>query len=80
MVTGWLTDPDGNTYHLKTEMDGTQGQMLTGWQYIPGEAGKAEARAWYFFNPASDGTRGKLLISTVTPDGYTVNKKGQWVQ
>ncbi|WP_312427795.1 hypothetical protein [Lacrimispora sp.] len=80
MVTGWQTDPDGNTYYLKTSMDGTQGQMLTGWQYISGEAGQAVEGAWYFFNPASDGTRGKLLISSVTPDGYTVNEKGQWVQ
>ncbi len=72
MVTGWQTDPDGNTYYLKTAMDGTQGQMLTGWQYIEG--------SWYYLNPASDGTGGKLLISTITPDGYTVNEKGQWVQ
>jgi len=80
MVTGWQTDPDGNTYYLKTAMDGTQGKMLTGWQYLPGEAGQVVEGAWYFFNPDSDGTRGKLLISTVTPDGYTVNEKGQWVQ
>jgi uncharacterized protein YjdB len=80
MVTGWQTDPDGNTYYLNTAIDGTQGQMLTGWQYIPGEARQAVEGAWYFFNPASDGTRGKLLTSTVTPDGFTVNEKGQWVQ
>ncbi len=80
MVTGWQTDPDGSTYYLKTAMDGTQGQMLTGWQYIPGVTGQTVEGAWYFFNPVSDGTRGKLLISTVTPDGYTVNEKGQWVQ
>jgi uncharacterized protein YjdB len=80
MVTGWHTDPDGNTYYLKTAMDGTLGQMLTGWQYIPDEAGQEVGGAWYFLNPASDGTRGKLLINTVTPDGYSVNEKGQWVQ
>ncbi|WP_312444976.1 hypothetical protein [Lacrimispora sp.] len=77
MVTGWQSDPDGNSFYLNTAMDGTQGQMLTGWQYIPDEAGQS---AWYFFNPASDGTRGKLLINTITPDGYSVNEKGQWVQ
>ncbi|WP_367568541.1 hypothetical protein [Lacrimispora sp.] len=71
MVTGWQTDPDGNTYYLKSSSDGTQGQMLTGWQYIE--------RAWYYLNSASDGTRGKLLVNTVTPDGYTVNEKGQWI-
>ena len=80
MVTGWQTDPDGNTYYLKTAIDGTQGQMLTGWQYIPDESSQVVEGAWYFFNPASDGTRGKLLTSTVTPDGFTVNEKGQWVK
>ena len=33
----------------------------------------------YYFNPMSDGTRGKLYKSTKTPDGYQVNEKGQWV-
>lgn len=80
MVTGWQTDPDGNTYYLKTAIDGTQGQMLTGWQYISNESSQAAEEAWYFFNPASDGTRGKLLTNTITPDGFTLNEKGQWVQ
>ncbi|MFT4104991.1 MAG: hypothetical protein QM657_04445 [Lacrimispora sp.] len=71
MMTGWQTDLDGNTYYLKSASDGTQGQMLTGWQYIEG--------AWYFFNPASDGTRGKLITNTVTSDGYVINEKGQWI-
>jgi len=71
MIIGWQTDPDGNTYYLKSASDGTQGQMLTGWQYIEG--------AWYYLNPASDGTRGRLITNTVTPDGYTVNEKGQWI-
>lgn len=71
MATGWRTDADGNTYYLKTASDGTQGQMVTGWQLIDG--------SWYYFNPVSDGTRGKLLTNTVTPDGYRVNEKGQWI-
>lgn len=80
MVTGWQRDPDGNTYYLKSASDGTQGQMITGWQYIHGEAGHAVEGAWYYFNPAYDGTRGKLLTNTITPDGYTVNERGQWIQ
>ncbi|MDR2022093.1 MAG: hypothetical protein LBQ71_02300 [Hungatella sp.] len=80
MVTGWQTDPDGNIYYLKSATDGTQGQMLTGWQYIPGDAGQITEGVWYFFNTTSDGARGKLLISTVTPDGYSVNERGQWIQ
>ncbi len=71
MVTGWQTYADGNIFYLKTATDGTQGQMLTGWQNIEG--------AWYYFNTVSDGTKGKLLINTITPDGYIVNEKGQWI-
>jgi uncharacterized protein YjdB len=70
MVTGWQTDADGVMYYLKMTSDGSQGQMLSGWQNIDG--------FWYYFNPVSDGTKGKLLTNTVTPDGYTVNEKGQW--
>jgi hypothetical protein len=48
------------------------GFMVTGWQAIEG--------TWYYFNPVSDGARGKLLTNTTTPDGYKVNEKGQWIQ
>ncbi|WP_024348388.1 hypothetical protein [Lacrimispora indolis] len=80
MVSGWYTDADGNIYYLKAASDGTQGQMLTGWQYISGESGYAAEGVWYYFNSVSDGTRGKLLINAVTPDGFMVNEKGQWIQ
>lgn len=72
MVTGWQKDVDGNTFYLKTATDGTQGQMLTGWQNIEG--------AWYYFNSVSNGSKGKLMTNTTTPDGYLVNEKGQWIQ
>ena len=72
MVTGWHTDAVGNTYYLKAVSDGSQGEMLTGWQYIEG--------IWYYFNPVSDGTRGKLVTGTVIDGKYEVNEKGQWVQ
>lgn len=72
MVTGWQKDVDGNTFYLKTATDGTQGQMLTGWQNIEG--------TWYYFNSVSDGSKGKLMTNTTTPDGYLVNEKGQWIQ
>ncbi|WP_349673845.1 Ig-like domain-containing protein [Lacrimispora sp.] len=72
MVTGWQTDEDGNIFYLKMASDGTQGQMLTGWQNVDG--------IWYYFNPVSDGTKGKLITNTTTPDGYVVNEKGQWIQ
>lgn len=72
MVTSWYTDAEGNTYYLKAVSDGSQGEMLTGWQYIEG--------IWYYFNPVSDGTRGKLVTGTVIDGKYEVNEKGQWVQ
>lgn len=72
MVTGWYMAADGNLYYLKPISDGTQGQMLTGWQYMEG--------AWYYLNPVSDGTRGKLITGTVIEGQYQVNEKGQWVQ
>lgn len=76
MVTGWHTDTkDGNRYYLWPVMDGTQGHMVVGYQYIGG--------AWYFFNEKSDGTRGKLIVNaTVTAlDGtvVTTNAAGQIV-
>ena len=72
MVTGWQTDSNGNTFYLKLVSDGTQGQMLTGWQIVEG--------AWYYFNPVSDGTKGKVMAGTVIDGQYEVNEKGQWVK
>lgn len=73
MLTGWVSDPDGNLYYLNPVSDGTQGMMLTGWQQIDGK--------WYYFSEAEgSGTMGALFRDTVTPDGYTVNGAGVWVQ
>ena len=73
MLTGWVSDPDGNLYYLNPVSDGTQGMMLTGWQQIGGK--------WYYFSEAEgSGTMGALLRDTVTPDGYRVNAAGVWVQ
>ena len=33
----------------------------------------------YYFNPVSDGTRGKLYVNMTTPDGYHVDELGRWV-
>lgn len=72
MVTGWYEDADASIYYLNPATDGTQGQMLTGWQYIDG--------AWYYFNPVSNGTKGKLQIDTLIGGEYQVNEKGQWIK
>lgn len=42
------------------------GEMLTGWQQVGGK--------WYYLN-----SLGKLLINTITPDGYYVNDNGEWI-
>lgn len=46
--------------------------MKTGWQQIENN--------WYYFNPVSDGTMGKLYTSATTPDGYQVDENGRWIQ
>ena len=76
MVNGWYTDVDGNTYYLWTEMDGTQGRMLTGWNWLPGSNGVFHC---YYFQEKSDGMRGRLYRNTHTPDGNLVNADGSWV-
>lgn len=78
MITGWFTDPtDGKIYYLNPISDGTLGRMCMGWQWIDRDGdGVFEC---YYFNPTSDGTRGSLFSNTTTPDGYQVNKNGQWI-
>ncbi|MCD7996358.1 MAG: leucine-rich repeat protein [Clostridiales bacterium] len=70
MQTGWFTDLDGNKYYLSPDEGSTQGGMVIGWQLIENK--------WYYFNMISDGTKGRLLFNTVTPDGYTVGADGVW--
>ncbi len=46
--------------------------MKTGWQQIDS--------SWYYFNPVSDGSMGRLYTSGITPDGYPVDENGRWIQ
>ena len=71
MLTGWVTDVDGNIYYLNPASDGTRGMMLIGWQQIDGK--------WYYFSKdEGSGTMGALLRNTITPDGYHVDETGAW--
>ena len=71
MLTGWVTDADGNIYYLNPVSDGTRGMMLIGWQQIDGK--------WYYFSKdEGSGTMGALLRNTITPDGYHVDATGAW--
>ena len=55
----------------------TAGRMLTGWQKI---FDPADGRTkWYYLNPEAGSLQGACFLNTVTPDGYTVNEKGEWV-
>ena len=74
MVCGWFLDADGNWYYLNPASDGTQGRMMTGWQWIQDADGVTRC---YYFNPNSDGTRGKMMANT-TVDGYTLDAQGHW--
>lgn len=77
MLTGWFTDEAGDTYYLHPISDGTLGHMYVGWQWIDDDGdGVSEC---YYFEAVSNGYRGRLYKSCVTPDGYTVNDKGQWM-
>ena len=51
------------------------GQMMTGWVWIPDANG---VKRCYYFNPVSDGYRGKLLKNTVI-EGSSVNADGAWI-
>ncbi len=68
MVSGWITDTDGNRYFLHDKMDGTQGYMYTGWHEIDGK--------WYYFSEETGGPLGSLLVNTTTPDGSEVGADG----
>ncbi|MDO4788674.1 MAG: hypothetical protein Q4A19_05910 [Johnsonella sp.] len=89
MVTGWYRDAnDGKWYYL----DPNKGAMLLGWQNIGGLwyyfAPANNAQTWFY----NEGTRmwefkgsverpyGSMYINEKTPDGYTVNAEGVWVQ
>lgn len=89
LQNGWFLDQtDGKWYYLDE-----QGVMTYGWKYIgdtwyffnpvhDGTFGSMAADGWrwidgycYLFDKD-----GKLYVNTVTPDGFTVNADGQWME
>ena len=66
-MTGWYQDTDGNRYYLNPSPDGTQGRMLTGWNWIDGQC--------LYFEEESNGTRGALRCNAVLPDGKQTNEE-----
>ena len=81
MQTGWVKDK-GTWYYLNDS-----GAMQTGWVkengiwYYLNQSGLMEtgwftvSDKWYYANES-----GALAINTTTPDGYTVNVDGEWVE
>ena len=81
MQTGWVKDK-GTWYYLNDS-----GAMQTGWVkengtwYYLNQSGAMEtgwftvSDKWYYANES-----GALAINTTTPDGYTVNADGEWVE
>ena len=69
--TGWMKDPSGSWYFMNTVPGSDFGVMLTGWQWIDNSC--------YYFGTDATGNIGKLYRNTTTPDGYSVNADGRWV-
>lgn len=78
MQTGWFMDPqDGCIYYLNPVSDNTLGMMQVGWCWIKDEDGFEKC---YYFEENSNGHKGALYRNRTTPDGYSVNEKGEWVE
>ena len=67
MYIGWLKDIDKTTYYFEATTGDENGKLARGWTKIEGDH--------YYF----DGT-GTLQTNTVTPDGFTVDANGRWVE
>ena len=71
LMTGWYQDEEGNRYYLNPVSDGTQGRMLTGWNWIDGQC--------LYFEEESNGSRGALRRNAVLADGKQTNENGAWI-
>ena len=52
------------------------GNMLTGWQKLYWNG----AYRWYYFSQTKDSNEGKCQLGGITPDGWTVDESGAWVE
>lgn len=70
MLTGWFTNSIGQWLYA----DMVNGDLRDGWQEVGG--------VWYYLATKDDTTHtwGTMYVNERTPDGYTVNASGAWVQ
>ena len=66
MYTGWLKDPNNTTFYFEATPGSEIGKLSRGWTKIAGD--------YYYF----DGS-GELQKNIVTPDGYSVDANGKWL-
>lgn len=78
MLTGWKKEADGYWYLYNSDlnMQIPYGAARTGWVQ------SSPTSPWYFLN---DGRiegypQGAMLVNGTTPDGFTVNENGEWIQ
>ncbi len=64
MEIGWLKSPVSRKWYY---WDLKNGNMKTGWQQVSSK--------WYYID-----STGAMMANTITPDGYKVNEKGEWIQ
>lgn len=64
MEIGWLKSPASGKWYY---LDLKNGNMKTGWQQV--------SSRWYYMD-----STGAMMVNTITPDGYRVNEKGEWVK
>lgn len=71
-------NPYANTTSGQNSFDwfffNANGNMVTGWCWVRDQNGVQKC---YYFNPNSDGTRGKMMRNGLI-DGNTVNVNGEW--
>lgn len=78
MIMGWKKEADGFWYYYGTDTNAQTplGAARTGWVQ------SAPTSPWYYLSSGNTGEYpyGAMLVNTTTPDGYTVNANGEWVQ
>ncbi len=95
MATGW-NNIGGSWYYLSTNHNGYYGEMIKGWffdntdnkwYYLNGDGAMVTGwnkigGKWYYFTVNKDNKHpyGSLYVDSATPDGYTVNTNGEWIQ